>query len=110
MKIRNKVFTILNFLYDQLSWVPQKWGAFMLVPPSDPNGVLVGQQKWASHIVCVLCSSLCIMHKLLVRPWENHLPSVQCLLLCPRAGLSGEEDDLTKIFALKNRPDFRKVG
>ena len=23
---------------------------------------------------------------------------------------SGEEDDLTKIFALKNRPDFRKAS
>ena len=71
IKIRYKVFTILNFLYDQLSWVPQKWGAFMLVPPSDPNGVLVGQQKWASHIVFVLCSSLCIMHLMYVSIYEN---------------------------------------
>ena len=60
-----------DLIYDQLSWVPQKWGAYMLVPPSDPNGVLVGQQKWASHIVFVLCSSLCIMHLMYVYIHEN---------------------------------------
>ena len=37
------------------------------------------------------------------RPWRHlcRYPS--------QAGQSGEEDDLTKIFALKNSPDFRKA-
>ena len=66
-----------------VKFVPKKVGTFNVCTLSTLNRVQSGYTKWASHIVFVLCSSLCIMHLMYVSIYENSRAyhSASCVFL-----------------------------